>query len=49
MKKAYKTELDPNKEQIIKIKKTLGTCRFIYNFYIAKNKELFNYKKSLKK
>lgn len=49
MKRAYKTELNPSKEQIIKIKKTLGTCRFIYNFYIAKNKELFNYKKSLKK
>lgn len=49
MKRAYKTELDPSKEQIIKIKKTLGTCRFIYNFYIAKNKEFFNYKKSLKK
>lgn len=49
MKRAYKTELDPNKEQIIKIKKTLGACRFIYNFYIAKNKELFAYKKSLKK
>ena len=29
-------------EQIQKINKTIGTCRFIYNFYIAHNKELYN-------
>ena len=41
MLKSFKTEIDPTKEQIIKINKTIGTCRFIYNFYIAHNKELY--------
>ena len=38
--KSYKTEIDPTEEQTKKIKKTIGTCRFIYNFYLAKNKEI---------
>lgn len=33
----YKTEINPNPEQVIKIKKTIGVCRFIYNFYISEN------------
>lgn len=41
MLKSFKTEINPTKEQIIKINKTIGTCRFIYNFYIAYNKELY--------
>lgn len=41
MLKSFKTEINPTKEQIIKINKTIGTCRFIYNFYIAHNKELY--------
>ena len=40
--KSYKTEINPSHEQIQKINKTIGTCRFIYNFYIAHNKELYN-------
>lgn len=40
--KSYKTEINPTKEQIQKINKTIGTCRFIYNFYLAHNKELYN-------
>ena len=40
--KSYKTEINPTLEQIQKIKKTIGTCRFIYNFYLAHNKELHN-------
>ena len=40
--KSYKTEINPTQEQIQKINKTIGTCRFIYNFYIAHNKELYN-------
>ena len=40
--KSYKTEINPSQEQIQKINKTIGTCRFIYNFYIAHNKELYN-------
>ena len=39
--KSFKTEINPTTEQIIKINKTIGVCRFIYNFYIAHNKELY--------
>lgn len=39
--KSYKTEINPTLEQIQKINKTIGTCRFIYNFYLAYNKELY--------
>ena len=35
----YKTEIDPKPEQIVKIKKTIGVCRFIYNFYISENRK----------
>lgn len=42
MLKSYKTEINPTQEQIPKINKTIGTCRFIYNFYIVHNKELYN-------
>lgn len=45
MLKSFKTEINPTKEQIIKINKTIGTCRYIYNFYIVKNKELYNKEK----
>lgn len=41
MFKSFKTEINPTAEQVIKINKTIGTCRFIYNFYIAHNKELY--------
>ena len=40
--KSYKTEIKPTPEQIQKINKTIGTCRFIYNFYLAHNKELYD-------
>lgn len=40
MLKSYKTEINPTLEQIQKINKTIGTCRFIYNFYLSHNKEL---------
>ncbi len=29
-----------NRRAEIKIRKTMGTCRYIYNFYLAHNKEL---------
>lgn len=41
MLKSFKTEINPTKEQIIKINKTIGTCRYIYNFYITYNKKLY--------
>lgn len=38
--KSFKTEINPTQEQKIKIYKTIGTCRYVYNFYLAYNKEL---------
>ena len=38
--KSFKTEINPTEDQKVKIRKTIGTCRFIYNFYLAHNKEL---------
>ncbi len=41
MLKSFKTEIQPTQEQIKKINKTIGTCRFVYNFYLSHNKELY--------
>ncbi len=35
--KAYKIRIYPNKQQIAQIGKTLGCCRFVYNYYLAKS------------
>ncbi|MCX4268861.1 MAG: transposase [Lachnospiraceae bacterium] len=43
--RSYKTELNPTLEQIQQIQKTIGTCRFVYNFYIAHNKERYESEK----
>ena len=40
MLKGFKTEINPTDEQKVKINKTIGTCRYIYNFYLGYNKEL---------
>ena len=40
--KSFKTEIDPTEEQKIKIHKTIGTCRYIYNFYLFHNKERYD-------
>ena len=40
--KSFKTEINPTEAQKVKIRKTIGTCRFIYNFYLAHNKELYD-------
>lgn len=45
MLKAYKTEINPTEEQKVLINNTIGTCRFIYNFYIAHNKEVYEKEK----
>ena len=42
MLKSFKTEINPTAEQKIKINKTIGVCRYIYNFYISYNKVLYN-------
>lgn len=45
MLRAYKTEINPTEEQKILINKTIGTCRYVYNFYIAHNKEVYEKEK----
>lgn len=42
MLKSFKTEINPTVEQKTKIIKTIGVCRYIYNFYIACNKALYD-------
>ncbi|MBI6039515.1 transposase [Clostridium perfringens] len=41
LKRAYKIEINPTDEQKSKIHQTIGVSRFIYNFYIARNKEIY--------
>ena len=41
MKKAYKTEIKPTHKQIEKINQSIGICRWLYNSYLAKNKDLY--------
>ncbi len=45
LKRAYKTEIKPTKEQITKIHQTIGVSRFVYNFYIAHNKKVYEKEK----
>ncbi len=45
LKKAYKIEVKLAEEQTIKIHQTIGVSRFIYNFYIAHNKEVYEKEK----
>ncbi|MEI3336161.1 MAG: transposase [Clostridium sp.] len=48
MKRAYKTEIKLAKKQIQKINQSIGICKWLYNSYIAKNKELYKlYKQDL--
>ena len=42
MLKSFKTEINPTVEQKIKINKTIGTCRYVYNFYLGHNKALYD-------
>ena len=37
MLKTFKTEIKPTRDQIIKIEKSIGVCRFLYNEYIREN------------
>ena len=41
MLKGFKTELRVTKKHILKIHQSIGVCRFLYNAYLAKNKELY--------
>lgn len=48
MLRAYKTEINPTKEQAQKINVSIGICRWLYNNYLAKNQELYEkYKQGL--
>lgn len=40
--KSFKTEINPTIEQKVKINKTIGTCRYVYNFYLCHNKALYD-------
>ncbi|MGV1025062.1 RNA-guided endonuclease InsQ/TnpB family protein [Clostridium perfringens] len=42
MKRAYKVEINPTDKQKSKIHQTIGVSRFVYNFYIAHNKEIYH-------
>ncbi len=42
MLKSFRTEIDPTVGQKIKINKTIGTCRYVYNLYLAHNKDLYD-------
>ena len=37
--KAYRVELKPNSEQIQIIERTMGVCRYVYNLFIATNRD----------
>lgn len=41
MLRSFKTEISPTPKQRIKIHKTIGVCRYVYNFYLTHNKELY--------
>lgn len=45
MLKSYKTEINPGPEQMQKINQTIGTCRYVYNFYLAHNREVYEKEK----
>ncbi len=38
MLRSFRTEINPTSEQKAKINKTIGTCRYVYNFYLDYNK-----------
>ena len=40
LQKSFKTEINPTPEQKVRINKTIGTCRYVYNFYLGYNKIL---------
>ena len=45
MLKSYKTEIHPTLEQKQRINRTIGTCRYIYNFYLAHNRGIYEKEK----
>jgi len=41
MLRAYRYRLYPNKKQRELIHKTIGCCRFVYNYYLNKRIEIY--------
>ena len=41
MLRGYKTEILPSEQQALKIRQTIGTCRYLYNLYLASNFEVY--------
>ena len=41
LKRAFKIEINPTDKKKSKIHRTIGVSRFIYNFYISHNKEVY--------
>jgi len=48
MLKGFKTEIRVTEKHISKIHQSIGICRFLYNAYLAKNKELYELYKEVK-
>ena len=45
MLRSYKTEIEPTFEQKQIINRTIGVCRYIYNFYLAHNQKIYETEK----
>lgn len=43
--RALKMRIYPNDEQKVKIDKTLGACRFVYNHMLARNRKVYERQK----
>ena len=43
--KSYKTEISPTSKQKQIINRTIGVCRYVYNFYLAHNREIYKTEK----
>ena len=41
MQRGYKVEIEPTPQQALKIRKTIGICRWLYNQYLAENFQLY--------
>ncbi|OKO87592.1 transposase, IS605 family [Geobacillus proteiniphilus] len=48
MKKAYFVEIKPTTEQAIKINKTIGVCRYVYNFYRPASEKAHSFRGGMK-
>lgn len=46
MLKSYKTEINPTFKQKQIINRTIGVCRYVYNFYLAHNREIYETEES---